>query len=93
MPVTQQPLLIRGVFCPLTPSEHPPEPQKCLAGRYFMSTTLNYRNFIHTYPRNALNPAAVARKGGICPLTPLPPQNIHLTPESVLPANILCLLL
>ena len=91
MPVTQQPLLIRGVFCPLTPSEHPPEPQKCLAGRYFMSTTLNYRNFIHIYPRNALNRAAVAQKGVIWP--PDPPQNIALTPESVLPANILCLLL
>ena len=93
MPVTQQPLLIRGVFCPLIPSEHPPEPQKCLAGRYFMSTTLNYRNFIHIYQRNDLNRAAVAQKGGIWPPDPLPSQNIALTPESVLPANILCLLL
>ena len=76
MPVTQQPLLIRGVFCPLTPSEHPPEPQKCLAGRYFMSTTLNYRNFIHIYPRNALNRAAVAQKGGIWPPDPPPPLKI-----------------
>ena len=79
MPVTH-----KGGILPPDLSEHPPEPQKCLAGRYFKSTTLNYRNFIHTYPRNALNPAAVARKGGICPPDPPPPSKHPLDPRKCL---------